>query len=70
MMPYQSYQLYQAERPKTGAEIRRADEQLGHMAQSVSRLWQHATRPVALLRDRDRDRDREPACPALVDAPR
>ena len=66
MMPYQSYQLYQAERPKTGAEIRRADEQLGHMAQSVSRLWQHATRPVALLRDRDR----EPACPALVDAPR
>ena len=50
MMPYQSYQLYQAERPKTAAEIRRADEQLGHMAGSVLRLWQHATRPVALLR--------------------
>ena len=32
MMPYQSYQIYQAERTKTAAEIRRADEQLGHMA--------------------------------------
>jgi len=29
MMPYQSYQIYQAERPKSAAEIRRADEQLG-----------------------------------------
>ena len=27
MMPYQSYQVYQAERTKTAAEIRRADEQ-------------------------------------------
>jgi hypothetical protein len=51
MMPYQSYQFYQAERPKTAVEIRRADEQLGHMAENVSRLWQHATRPVARLRD-------------------
>ena len=33
MMPYQSYQVFQAERPKTAAEIRRADEQLGHMAE-------------------------------------
>ena len=32
MMPYQSYQVFQAERPKTAAEIRRADEQLGQMA--------------------------------------
>ena len=52
MMPYQSYQSYQAERPKTAAEIRRADEQLGRMAEDVSRLWQHATRPIALLRRR------------------
>jgi hypothetical protein len=36
MMPYQSYQIYQAERPKSAAEIRRADEQLGHMAENVS----------------------------------
>ncbi|HEX5302017.1 MAG TPA: hypothetical protein VFW50_34005 [Streptosporangiaceae bacterium] len=52
MMPYQSYQVFQAERPKTCAEIRRTDEQLGHMAGNVSRLWQHATRPIARLRGR------------------
>ena len=39
MMVYQSYQFYQAERPKTAAEIRRADEQLGRMAKNVFRLW-------------------------------
>ncbi len=38
MMPYQAYQLYQIERPKSRAEIRRADEQLGHMAESVTAL--------------------------------
>ena len=54
MMPYQSYQLYQAERPKTAAEIRRADDQLGRMAESVSRLWLQATRPVTLLRGQSR----------------
>jgi hypothetical protein len=66
MMPYQSYQVYQAERPKTAAEIRRADDQLGQMAANVSRLWQHATRPIALLRGQDR----RPVCSALLDAPR
>jgi hypothetical protein len=66
MMPYQSYQLYQAERPKTAAEIRRADEQLGRMAENVSWLWQHATRPVARLRSQSRP----PARPALLDASR
>lgn len=38
MMPYQAHQLYQNERPKSRAEIRRADEQLGRMAQSVTAL--------------------------------
>jgi hypothetical protein len=38
MMPYQSYQLYQIERPKSQAEILRADEQLGRMAESVTAL--------------------------------
>ena len=64
MMPYQSYQVYQAERPKTAAEIRRADEQLGRMGESVSRLWQHAIRPIAMLRGQDR----RPVCSALLDA--
>jgi hypothetical protein len=66
MMPYQSYQSYQVERPKTAAEIRRADEQLGHMAENVSWLWQRATRPITLLRRQDR----RPACSALLDASR
>ena len=56
MMPYQSYQSYEAERPKTAAEIRRADEQLGHMAENMSWLWQRATRPITLLRRQDRRR--------------
>ena len=53
MMPYQSYQVYQAERPKTATEIRRADEQLGHMAENVSRLWRHAIRPITQVEIRD-----------------
>ena len=47
MIPYQSYQLYQAERVKTAAEIRRADEQLGQLAQSLSSLWCGVARRVA-----------------------
>ena len=66
MMPYQSYQIYQAERPKSAAEIRRADEQLGHMAKNVSWLWQHAIRRITLFRGRDR----QPGRSALLDATR
>jgi hypothetical protein len=50
MMPYQAYQIYQAERTKTAAEIRRTDEQLGHMAANMSWLWRRATRPAARFR--------------------
>ncbi len=66
MMPYQSYQIYQAERTKTAAEVRRADEQLGHMAESVSWLWCRATRPIGLLRGSSQ----RPACSALLDVSR
>jgi len=66
MMPYQSYQIYQAERPKSAAEMRRSDEQLGRMAENVSWLWQHAIRPIAMLRGHDR----QPACSDLLDATR
>jgi hypothetical protein len=66
MMPYQSYQLFQVERPKSAAEIRRADEQLGHLAENVSWLWQHAIRPIALFRGPNR----QPACSTLLDATR
>ena len=64
MMPYQSYQIYQAERPKSAAEMRRSDEQLGRMAENVSWLWQHAIWPITLFRGQDR----QPACSTLVDA--
>jgi hypothetical protein len=49
MMPYQVYQLYQAERPKSPADIRRIDEQLGRAAQSRSRLWRRAAKPIGIL---------------------
>ena len=66
MMPYQSYQDYQAGRPKTAGEIRRADEQLGHMAENISWLWRRATRPIAMLRGQDR----RPACSEPLGAER
>ena len=45
-MPYQAYQLYQIERPKSRAEIREADERLGRMAKSVTALRERMTQPV------------------------
>src|SRR5215472_12251179 len=50
MMPYQVYQLYQAERTKTAAEIRRADDKLGELSRAWSSAWYHATRPIVVLR--------------------
>jgi hypothetical protein len=50
MMHYDMTMQYQAERTMTGAEQRRADEQLGMMAAEVSRLWQRVTRPAQALR--------------------
>jgi hypothetical protein len=47
MMPYR---LYQVERAKSATEIRRADEQLGLMAETVSRLWHRVTQPIAAMR--------------------
>ena len=47
MMPYQAYQLYQIERPKSRAEIRAADEQLGRMAKSVTVLRERTVQRVA-----------------------
>ncbi len=50
MMPYQVSQLYQAERTKTAAEIRRADEQLGELSRALSSAWHHTALPTAVLR--------------------
>jgi hypothetical protein len=49
MMPYSSYQLYQAERTKSTAEMRRADEQLGEISRTLSSAWLHASRPTGAL---------------------
>jgi hypothetical protein len=38
MTPYQTYQLYQIERPKTAAEMRSADERAGRAAAAVAGL--------------------------------
>jgi len=50
MMPYHMTAQYQAERIRSAAEQRRADEHLGTMAAEVSRLWQQITRPAQALR--------------------
>lgn len=42
------YQLYQIERAKSSTEIRRADMQLGLMAEAASRLWHRVTQPIGL----------------------
>ena len=44
MMPYQSYQVFQAERPKTAAEIRLADEHAARVAAAVADLVRPLTR--------------------------
>jgi hypothetical protein len=45
MMPYDSYKLYEVQRPKSATEIRCADEQLGRFAALVSGLFRSITRP-------------------------
>lgn len=45
MMPYDTYRLYQIERAKSPAEIRRADEQAARVASAASSLWRGITRP-------------------------
>jgi len=43
MMPYQTYRLWQIERPKTHVEQRAADAQRGIVAAAVSRSARRAT---------------------------
>ena len=44
-MPYDTYQLYQIERAKSPAEVRRADEQAARLASAASSLFRAVTRP-------------------------
>jgi hypothetical protein len=45
MMPYDTYRLYQIERAKSTAEVRRADEQAARLASAASSLLRGITRP-------------------------
>jgi hypothetical protein len=50
MIPYNSYRLYQIERAKSPAEIRRADEQAARLAVAASSFFRGITRPVRAMR--------------------
>lgn len=50
MMPYNSYRLYETERVKSPAEIRRAEEQEARMVAAVSSLFRELGRPVQAAR--------------------
>jgi hypothetical protein len=50
MMPYDNYRLYQAERPKSAAEIRHADRQAGEFAAAASGLLRSITLPGRVAR--------------------
>ena len=45
MMPYDINRLYQIERAKSPAEVRRADEQAARLASAASSLFRRITRP-------------------------
>ncbi len=44
MMPYDNYRLYQIERARSPAEVRRADEQAARLASTASSLFRGITR--------------------------
>jgi hypothetical protein len=50
MMPYDTYRIYQIERAKSPAEVRRADEQAARLASAVTSLVRGLTRPVRAVR--------------------
>jgi hypothetical protein len=44
MMPYDTYRLYEIERPKTAAQTRLADERAGRLAAAAARTLRRLTR--------------------------
>ena len=50
MMPSDSYRLYEVQRAKSSAEIRRTDEQAAWLAAAVTRLVRGITRPMLSAR--------------------
>jgi hypothetical protein len=67
VMPYDTYRLYQIERVKNPAEVRRADEQSARLAAAASALFRGITRPVrAIGRPSIPGRGAWPAPPGLT----
>jgi hypothetical protein len=64
MMPYDTYRLYQIERAKSPAEVRRADEQAARLASAASSLVRGITRPWRAMRRPSRPR--RVTCPARL----
>ena len=50
MMPYDTYRMYQIEREKSLAEVRRADAQAAQVVSALSSLFRGLTRPVHAVR--------------------
>ena len=55
MMPYDSYRLYQVERPKSAAEMKQADMQAAQFTAAASGLFRSITRTVRVARSYRRD---------------
>lgn len=49
VMPYDTYRLYQIERLKGPAEVRRADEQAARLAVAASAPFRGITRPLRAI---------------------
>ena len=50
MVPYDTYRIYQIERAKSPAEVRRADAQAARVASTISSLVRGITWPVRAAR--------------------
>jgi hypothetical protein len=59
-----SYQLYQAERPRSGREQRETDVRMGQWAASVARLWR------SLMPPRHQAATFEPGAHEAIEQPR
>jgi len=50
VVPYDTYRIYQIQRAKTLAEVRRADQQAAQLASAISSLFHSLSRPVRAAR--------------------
>jgi hypothetical protein len=50
MVPYDTYRIYQIERAKSSAEVRRAEQQAAQLASALSSLFRGITRSARAVR--------------------